>query len=119
MATVYTEVLPERKSSKRSAINWQPATDNEFSPVAGTLTIHTDRATTRYAVSEFPSGWDGRAFTLVKLGAAPDEGGRDGSYSCFVARNGQDQLCECRGFQSHGHCKHLDSVTAMIAAGWL
>lgn len=112
----YTEILPARKSSKRSAINYTPS-GGEYEPIAGTLTIHTDRASADYLVTEFVPGWDGRAFTLEKI-----DGGTDAeqeSYSLFCARNGQDRTCECKGFVRWGNCKHLDAVLACITNGWL
>lgn len=112
----YTEVLPPRKSSKRSAINFTPS-GGEYEPIAGTLTIHTDRASADYLVTEFPTGWDGRGFRLDKVTTGTDceaEG-----YDLFCGRNGQDRSCECRGFLHHGHCKHMDAVLACIGNGWL
>lgn len=113
---VFTELLPERKSSRRSAIKWKPSAD-PYGPTAGYLTIETGRTGCLYRVAEFPPGWDGRGFTLTKI--TPGTDSESDSYSCFVARNGQDKSCECRGFLAHGHCKHLDSLAALIANGWL
>ena len=76
----------------------------------GRLTIAKGRKAEAYRVAEFTPDLPGRAFTLTKPG-----GDR---YACLVA-NAQDGLCECRGFDAQGHCKHLDTLRAMLAAGEL
>src|SRR5262245_44575099 len=99
----YTERLPERKASKRSAINFTPA---DAGPA--TLVIHTDRASVSYTVTEFPVDWDGRGFVLDK-----DTDGTDTTeemYCVFVGRNRQDRRCDCKGFAFAGHCKHTDAL---------
>jgi hypothetical protein len=84
-----------------------PATTYEFArPV---LTIRKGRQADDYAVREFACGMDGRAFRLSK-----DTGEH---YSCMIARNGQDHLCECRGFEATGHCKHLDVMLDLVHSG--
>src|SRR4051812_30625061 len=112
----YTELLPASKSSKHSGIRWTPA-EGDYNPVAGTLVIDTDRARVEYLVTEFVPGWDGRAFVLEKIGAGTDKEAEN--YACFVARNGQDRSCECKGFLRTGGCKHLASLAALLANGWL
>src|SRR5262245_44844946 len=59
-----------------------------------------------YDVAEFPTGWEGRAFHLTK-----DRTGEE--YDVFVARNGQDNLCSCIGFESRGVCKHHDALRSL------
>jgi hypothetical protein len=41
----------------------------------------------------------------------------DTFYGVFVARNGQDHTCTCRGFQAHGRCRHHDSIRELLEAG--
>ena len=115
MAT-YTEVLPERKASKRSAINWRPVTGDGFA--AGVLTVHTDRASVAYAVSEFSTGWPGRGITFKKLTEGTYATAE--SYSVFCATAGPAaDTCDCKGFTYKATCKHLDSARALLANGWL
>src|SRR5687768_2478541 len=101
MAT-FTEVLPQTKSSQHSAMNWTPGE----APGSGLLTVHTDRASVRYAVAELPCGWDGRAFSFAKPEGETGTDKTAGRYEVFVGRNGQDRLCGCKGFSRFGHCKH-------------
>ncbi len=116
--TTFTEILPERKASKRSAIDWRPNPDGAFDRVAGVLTVHTDRASAAYVVAEFPTDWPGRGLLLRKLTAGTDPTAE--SYSVFCSARGPaaDQ-CECRGFAFAGHCKHADAVRALVANGWV
>jgi hypothetical protein len=54
----------------------------------------------------------GRGFRLVKAerGNGPEE-------TCDVHLDGQQSTCECKGFLRWGHCKHLESLTALTVAG--
>lgn len=69
-----------------------------------------------YAVTEFvpDAGWDGRAFRGAKA---------DGSdtYSVFIARNGQDQTCDCAAgtYGRVRECCHVAALTAVLANDWL
>ena len=116
--TTFTERLPERKSSKKSAVNWSPATDNAFSSKAGTLTIHTDRASVMYTVSEFPTDWPGRSIHLAKLTTGTDP--ESENYSVFCANSGpKADTCDCKGFTYKHTCKHADAVRALVENRWL
>lgn len=113
--SVYTELLPETKSEKHGAIQWEPATDNAMSPVAGTLTITGKRNHCRYLVEEF--GCDrGRGFVLFKLDDGSDK--TEERYGCFAGGNGSGH-CECKGYHATGRCKHLQAVKALIENHWL
>jgi hypothetical protein len=116
--TTFTEVLPERKASKHSAINWTPAEGNDFAPLAGVLVIHTDRASVTYGVAEFPTDFAGRGCTLAKVTTGTDP--ESESYSVFCGRSPftGDQCC-CKGFTYNRTCKHVDAVRALLANGWL
>ena len=115
---VYTDLLPPTKSEpKGSAFDWTPIESDQGFVPAGVLTIKQKRVYTSYAVTEFPTGWDGRGFLVAKLTSGSDR--TEEAYSCFLARNGQDRQCECKGFAYAGHCKHLASLAALIEAGKL
>lgn len=115
---VYTEVLPERKSSRHSAINWKPVQDDAAPHLAGVLTIHTDNASAVYLVSEFPTGWTGRGFTVRKATAGTDPTAE--SYSVYYPKSGPIAAsCDCRGHERFLHCKHVDAVVALVANEWL
>ena len=61
-----------------------------------------------YALEPLPSDF-GRGLLLTK---------EDGSSYC-VNLSGPDSTCDCRGFESHGHCKHTAGCLALVAAGKL
>lgn len=115
MAT-FTEVLPATKSSKHTAMNWTPEPD---AAGRGKLTVHTDRASVTYAVTEFGTPWDGRAFHFEKVTAGTDK--ESAAEDVFVCRNGQDHHCSCKGF-AYGRgkpCKHVSAALALLANDWV
>jgi hypothetical protein len=85
--------------------------------VAGRLTV-TQGANTKdiatYRVVEFPTSIPGRAFRLVKVAGGSDR--EADHYDVLIDPHGHD-ICECRGFLRHGHCKHVDSIRALLAVG--
>jgi hypothetical protein len=62
---------------------------------------------------------DGREFMLHRNApdVAKDGPDADTFYGALVARNGQDNQCTSRGFQSHGHCRHHNSIRTLLEAG--
>ena len=54
----------------------------------------------------------GKGFRLVKAdcGNGPEE-----TYDVHL--DGQRSTCECKGFLRWNHCKHVESLTALSAAG--
>lgn len=116
--TTYTDVLPARKSSKHSAINWTPAEGD--TQVAGVLVIHTDRASVTYEVSEFATGWRGRGFVLRKVAGGTD--GEHEAYDVFCSADGPEaDSCCCKGatYTYSGTCKHKDAVRSLVGNSWL
>jgi hypothetical protein len=113
MTATFTELLPPTKSEKHGALTWEPATDNDTSPVAGALTITGKRCHCRYRVEGFPAD-HGRGFMLFKIDAGTDR--TEERYACLVGSHGTN-LCECRGFLATGSCKHLAALLALVGAG--
>lgn len=114
----FTEILPARKASSHSALQWLPVDDEAHPQVAGVLTISTDRSRHAYQVSEFPTGWTGRGFTLAKLTTGTDPTAESYSVFCNPSRPAAAS-CDCRGHQRFDTCKHCDSICALLANGWL
>ena len=79
----------------------------------GRIAITHSKLMTTYSVVEFPVGdpYDGRAFRLTK-----DFGD---TYDVFLDRFGQNDSCDCRGNEAHGHCKHVAGLNALLHRGKL
>lgn len=124
MPATLTEVLPATKTDPHGAVRFTPSDPDlpvlvDGLPAAGELEIQGKRNVCRYSVVEFPSGWDGRAFRFVKAGGEAGSDPTESAYDVFVCRNGQDCLCQCKGFQRWGHCRHLAAARALIENGWV
>ncbi len=107
------DLLP-RHEGEQLGVWWFPST----LPGCGVAKVGRKKVTS-YTVNEFPTDWAGRAFRLAKL---PDEPGTDPdneSYAVFCASDPRLHRCECKGFARWHHCKHIDTVTTLIANGWL
>jgi hypothetical protein len=76
------------------------------------LTIRKGGKVECYAIDEFPTSFDGRAFELVKQSTGE-------RYNVFVANNPQDHHCDCLGHEAKGYCKHVDALLELWQAGWL
>src|SRR4051812_16766036 len=82
-----------------------------------TLTITVDGKTTVYALEEWKHcQGPARAFRLTKIGQrkADDAPNYDVQNVTADKRSGQ---CECKGFLRWHHCKHVDSLAALIERG--
>jgi hypothetical protein len=77
----------------------------------GVIRLTVGKASQDYLLTPIPSDY-GRAFRVVKLGIDAK-----GDYAVNV--DGAKRTCDCLGHLKHGHCKHGDSLAALIAAGKL
>src|SRR6185312_6806627 len=98
----------------------KPATKPERKATLGTLTngklllCITQGADVRsYLLTPISSDF-GTAYHLLKS----DNGSGD-SEEYDVLMNGRDSSCTCKGNTYHGHCKHVESLTALLNAGKL
>jgi hypothetical protein len=59
----------------------------------------------------------GRGFILHRSETDMAKDGPDAEpyYSVLIA-NPQDETCSCRGYQSHGHCRHMSAIRGLIDA---
>ena len=62
-----------------------------------------------YALEAFPSQMGERGVALTK----PD------GTAYHVNLDGRASTCDCKGFDSHGHCKHCESLLALQQRGKL
>lgn len=75
----------------------------------GLLCITQKRRTYYYVFKEIPCDIGGRGFAVHRLGLA----------NLYHVRVGapRDCSCDCLGFLSHGRCKHVLGLTALIGHG--
>ena len=96
-------VKPERKI--RVAV--PPSAVNPFSIVV--ITVGREEA--NYCVRPLPSDF-GEAFEVEKI-FVPD------GNTYHVNLDGEGGSCECKGYLRWGHCRHVEGLKALRAAGQL
>src|SRR5436305_14854322 len=106
MSTVTTQRKPRQRQPRHISLALPPFEGNP-----GVVRITVGKASTDYFVQPIPADF-GRGFTLSKIGSEDGE-----VYAVNV--NGQQSLCNCKGHLKHGHCKHVDGLTALVRAGKL
>lgn len=95
---------PRRKPVRRAAMILRPEPQGP-----GAVEIALDRLERAYLLTPFASDF-GRAFQLEKIGTTT-------VYNVLL--DGHDSSCDCPGFTYTGHCKHLDTIRELVAAGRL
>jgi hypothetical protein len=64
-----------------------------------------------YHIDEFPTDWNGRAFTFKRFD-------RDDHYNVFICNEGHDKdKCDCADatFRER-RCKHMEAIRALLVA---
>ena len=74
---------------------------------AGIVRITVGKSETDYLVTLIPADF-GRGFRLNKL---------LGGEGYNVNLNGRYSLCDCKGHEAQGHCKHVEGLAALQNAG--
>jgi hypothetical protein len=65
-----------------------------------------EKTTQHYVFKEIPCEIGGRGFVVHRMGLAT-------AYHVRVGR-ADECSCECMGFLRHGHCKHIQGLSALI-----
>jgi hypothetical protein len=79
---------------------------------ATVLALTTGDGTTFYHLTPLDRGFGEAAFRLEKADAG------DGPGEVYdVLLDGARSSCDCKGFLRWGHCKHLESIEGLRAAG--
>lgn len=107
----YIEKLPATKSSKSNAIHWTPSAKQRG---AGLLAIDTSRGREEYLIVPIAVR-AGRAFHFAKVTRGTDKTAE--TYDVYIGLP-HDQ-CDCKGFSSHGHCKHQAAIHSLVENNWL
>lgn len=80
---------------------------------ATVLWLTAGKLTTAYRLERLDTEIGGVAFQLSKAHQCGD----DEPEVYRVLLNGWDTSCTCPGHTFHNHCKHVDSLAALLAAG--
>jgi len=80
------------------------------------IRITQDGKAAHYWVALQASAW-GLAFSVERAGEEVEDGA-EGTYDVLL-ENEQDSSCSCPGHTYHGHCKHVEALRALLAAGKL
>jgi hypothetical protein len=98
----------------------KPATKQPRTATLGTLNngklilcITQGKDVRSYLLTPIPSDF-GTAYHLLK---ADNGDGQREEYDVLLC--GRDSSCTCKGNTYHGHCKHVESLTALTVAGKL
>src|SRR5262249_55988545 len=87
-------------------------------PVNGCFAVELTVGKSRTAYYCEPLASDfGRCFRLTNCSTTPGTDAEADHYDVCLDGPGSD--CGCKGFLRHGHCKHLDGLHALVAAGKL
>ncbi len=75
----------------------------------GVVALVVKKDSSFYVFKEIPCTIGGRGFAMHRLGLG----------DLYHVRVGvpEDLSCECLGFLAHGHCKHVQSLHALIGHG--
>lgn len=76
----------------------------------GKRVLHTDR----YWVQEIPCRQGIRLFEVRKWKSGMS-GPLGGFEKTYIVRLSQLPGCQCEGFKSHGYCRHIQSLQALLA----
>lgn len=76
---------------------------------SGLVRIRVGKVESDYYLTEMAADF-GRGFRLEKVG---------GDEVYHVNADGDTKSCDCKGHSRHGHCKHADGLSALIAGGKL
>jgi hypothetical protein len=96
---------PRAKPARSIGLLVHPSADT-----AGVVRITVGKSVTDYILLAVPSDF-GRGFLLTKILGEHD--------AYHVNLNGSESLCDCKGHEAHGHCKHVEGLAALVAAGRL
>jgi hypothetical protein len=78
----------------------------------GALLIREGGRLDTYFLNRVPADF-GTGFEVEKIDPL------NGNITYHVNLNGDASTCECKGFLRWGHCRHVESLTALQAAGQL
>jgi hypothetical protein len=113
MATISSPRPPVKPDRK---VNWVWRNAEHGYGVLRILEAVGHKATTdNYFILPVPSDW-GLAYEVTKL--VPGKGG-EARYHVNLGGEGEPASCECKGFLAHGHCRHIEGLTALRQAGRL
>jgi hypothetical protein len=105
---------PRVKPARKLGWVWRNP-DHGYGVLRVAETVGNKTTTDDYFVLPLPSDF-GAAFEVTKLVPGKGAGAR---YAVNLGGEGEPATCECKGFLAHGHCRHLEGLAALRAAGRL
>lgn len=69
-----------------------------------------------YWLHQIPCDLEGKGWQVDKF-PCDCKPGEPVTYHVMISADASHSTCECKGFLVHGHCKHIDSLTALMASG--
>jgi hypothetical protein len=85
---------------------------------AGILQVTEGKKADRYFFSPLDGDW-GSCYTVEKWADATPETPAGIVKRYEVCLHGEESVCCCTGFEMHGHCRHVEGLSALAAAGKL
>jgi hypothetical protein len=109
MSTTTTATAPRQRKARPKPERFVRLCVKPQNGTAGVLRIRVGKEESDYLLTEIASDF-GRGFKLEKIGLEAN------GEAYHVNLDAKNKTCECKGFLRWQHCKHADSLAALIAA---
>src|SRR5262245_13197450 len=112
MSTITATARPRQRKPRQKPARFVRLCVRPDGSAPGVVRLTVGKEQADYMLTPIPADF-GRGFKLEKIGLE----GNGETY--HVNLGGDGGTCECKGWLRWGHCKHVDGLAALIAAGRL